>query len=218
MNQDSISDIKNKYFKDETQKARYILISINLFSTIIWLVSIYMVANSEKKNTFTKYLTIIVGSLISLVFLHRLVSHILEKDGVDLHLGPDYRICQIGPDGLKQSELDAGAVCFIDYECSISSWNKIFATGDGYRDGAYYITYIMFALVLTHIKLSGKSDRYMTQTIRYMLLFGLLAITASRYNTQWVLSVFSLNVASNMTLMMSGMAVLVLSHMLQIFK
>ena len=218
MNQDSISDIKNKYFKDETQKARYILISINLFSTIIWLVSIYMVANSEKKNTFTKYLTIIVGSLISLVFLHRLVSHILEKDGVDLHLGPDYRICQIGPDGLKQSELDAGAVGFIDYECSISSWNKIVATGDGYRDGAYYITYIMFALVLTHIKLSGKSDRYMTQTIRYMLLFGLLAITASRYNTQWVLSIFSLNVASNMTLMMSGMAVLVLSHMLQIFK
>lgn len=218
MNQDNISDIKNKYFKDETQKARYILISINLFSTIIWLVSIYMVANSEKKNTFTKYLTIIVGSLVSLVFLHRLVSHILEKDSVDLHLGPDYRICQIGPDGLKQSELDAGAVGFIDYECSIDSWNKIVATGDGYRDGAYYITYIMFALVLTHIKLSGKSDRYMTQTIRYMLLFGLLAITASRYNTQWVLSVFSLNVASNMTLMMSGMAILVLSHMLQIFK
>ena len=212
----NLDNIKNKYFRDETTKARKIFIFINLFSIIVWVFSIYMILKDEKRDGVF-YLTLISGIVVSGFFLNRLINHIEISNTIDMHLGADYRICQTGPDGLSKQELENGAVGLVDWECSVNAWKRIANTGEGYRTGAYYITYTIFALVLTHAKLTGKSNKFINQIMRYLLLFGILAITASRYCTEWVLSVFPLSLSSNFTIMMSVLASLLLVKILTMF-
>lgn len=213
---ENIEELKNKYFKDESPKARKLFISINLFSIIIWIFSIFMILKNHKKNKMF-YLIFISGFVVTCFFINRLINHIQLDNGIDMHLGADYRICQTGPDGLSKEEIEKGAVGLVDWECSISAWDRITSTGRGYRTGAYYITYTIFALVLTHAKLTGRSNNTITQIMRYLLLFGILAITASRYCTEWVLSVFPLTLSSNFTIMMSVLASLLLVEIISMF-
>ena len=213
---ENIEELKNKYFKDESPKARMLFISINIFSIVIWVFSIFMILKNHKKDRMY-YLIFISGVIVTCFFINRLINHFQVDNSIDMHLGADYRICQTGPDGLSKKELEKGAVGLVDYECSINAWKRITNTGDGYRTGAYYITYTIFALVLTHAKLTGKSNETITQIMRYLLLFGILAITASRYCTEWVLSVFPLTLSSNFTIMMSVLASLLLVEIISMF-
>ncbi len=213
---ENIEELKNKYFRDETPKSRMLFISINLFSIIIWIFSIFMILKNHKKDKMF-YIIFISGIMVTCFFINRLINHIELDNSVDMHLGADYRICQTGPDALSKEEIEKGAVGLVDYDCSINAWKRITSAGTGYRTGAYYITYTIFALVLSHAKLTGKSNKTITQIMRYLLLFGILAITASRYCTEWVLSVFPLTLSSNFTIMMSVLASLLLVEIISMF-
>lgn len=212
----NIDEIKKKYFKDETELAKKLFLAINVFSITIWILAIMMILRTKQKRMMY-ILTIISGIGVSIIFLERLIGHLADGRNIDMHLGADYRVCQTGPDGLTNKEIKNGAIGIIDYDCSIDAWRTMTSIGEGYRTGAYYITYTIFALVLTHIKIRGKSDKFLTQIIRYLLLFGILAITASRYCTEWVLSIFSLTIASNFTIMMTVLASLLLINIISTY-
>lgn len=175
-----------------------------------------MILRNQKKD-FIYYTTFVSGISVASIFLYRLYSHIKLTRNIDAHLGGDYRICQTGPDGLSRQEIENGAIGIIDFECSIDGWRRMISAGEGYRTGAYYITYTIFALVLTHAKLTGKSNKFITQIMRYLLLFGILSITASRYSTEWILSIFPLSLAANFTIMMSVLASILLVKILTLF-
>ena len=63
----NIEELKNKYFKDESQKARMLFISINTFSIIIWVFSIFMILKNHKKDRMF-YLIFISGVIVTSFF------------------------------------------------------------------------------------------------------------------------------------------------------
>ena len=215
-----------RYFKNADNVARFMLVTITLVATLAWVVSLYSLVDPLdriKGNTRREVMAItLVAVGLPIMFLQvvRLFVHITSPQPLYGQVGPDYDICQAGPDSLTEGELEAGAVGFVDYPCSIAMYKRVVDAAERVRTSAYYATYVIFALFVfiftsrTKLLAIDRSDPMLLHLVRLMLVFSLATITASRFATHWVVSIFPLVLSRYLSTMMIGLASMVLVYVL----
>jgi len=215
-----------KYFNKADNVARFILVAITLISALAWGISLYSLVDpldripGKTRREVMEITLIAVGLPIMFLQIVRLFIHITSPQPLYGQVGPDYDVCQAGPDALTKGELEAGAVGFVDYPCSIAMYKRVVYASERVRTSAYYATYLIFALFVfiftskTKLLAIDRSDPMLLHLVRLMLVFSLATITTSRFATHWVVSIFPLVMSRYLSSMMIGLASMVLVYVL----
>jgi len=219
MNADTL---KNRYYKNVDAEGRYILVGISIaalavwgvFSKVLFGVLSNLGKDARPRMTRAVWTTVIIGTIAILYTLYR---HSTEEHPMSYHLGPDYHVCQVGPDGLSGSELKDGAVGYLDYPCDMDVYTGIVAYGNRLRSNAFYVTYVLFALLIflyndPDIKGAVRGDEVLLTLVKLILVCSLATITASRFSTHWLKSIYYLEVGLASLFMMVILTVLVLYY------
>lgn len=213
-----------KYFKLEDEGARLALASMGLLAAVLWAVSIYSLIGPLKTVKAGIQRQIMTGTLGSIgvsvlgYLLFGTYQILNAEKPMYGHLGPEYDSCQSGPDSLTNEELKGGAVGLIDYICSATVYKRVVDASERVRTGAFYVTYVVFALFVFIFTGSGgltgmkRGNPMLLHLVRLLLIYTLMTITFTRFSTHWVISIFPLILARHFSLMMSAIAGIVLLY------
>ena len=213
-----------KYFKREDEGARLALASMGLVAATLWGISMYSLIGplkTVKAGMQRRIMTGTVGAIgISVLsyLLYGTYQILHAEKPMYGHLGPEYDSCQSGPDSLTNSELKGGAVGLIDYVCSAEVYKRVVDASERVRTGAFYVTYVVFALFVFIFTGSGgltgmqRGNPMLLHLVRLLLIYTLMTITFTRFSTHWVISIFPLILARHFSLMMSAIAGIVLLY------
>jgi len=219
MNADTL---KERYYKNVDAEGRRALMGISVGAIVIWCVFSNLMLSSlssvGKKVRYAMTRAVWVTVAIGVAALsYTLYRHSTEKHPMSYHLGPDYHVCQVGPDGLTKTELKDGAVGYLDYPCDMDVYTGIVAYGNRLRSNAFYVTYVLFALLIflyndPDIKGAVRGDEVLLTLVKLILVCSLATITASRFSTHWLKSIYYLEVGLASLFMMVILTVLVLYY------
>jgi hypothetical protein len=216
----------SSYYKNVESEGRTILIIITLISLFIWTIGLYNIwdslASLDKKTKYYMYKATILTYLIGFFSLIQVLYRQFTDDyPLSYNLGPEYRTCNIGSTGLTNNEKATGAIGYINFSCLIDVFKNITQYGDKLRNGAYYVIYTLFALLLfitTNKNIKSLKNNYVLLTmVRFVFICSLLTIASSSFSGHGLISIFIQNFGSSTSFMMSLSTVLVLFYIVLFF-